>query len=783
MAELVIKLVNGELAGKTMQSITKEVNAAAQALKKAEVGTKAWMDANERLKNAKKLQEDMKKQIDATASASDTLKKAWNQLPGASFFNSIGKSLGSMKQGVGGLVTQFGVLKTAIAATGLGALVVVLGTLISYFTTTQAGIDKVTAVTRPLAAIFERLKGVVQTLGEGVFAKFTQAIDNPKQALIDLGNVLKDQIINRFTAFAKFIPAFSKILDGDLRGGFKDLANAGLQLATGVEDVIGKVTEATETVIEWGKEGIAAGTRIDELTKAIERQEIAMTRRTKQLRAEVKELNFIVEDETATLAEREAAAELAMQKQQELLDMQIQLIDMKAAKMREEQALNDTSREQELELAELEAKRFELSEQIVEMRTTMRNKLNIIRKREADEERKLQQNIEDLTIEAMKEGLEKEIAQINAEIERKKEALTGTSKQILEQELLLEEIRRQRVQEARDEAEKEQREKEKAAREKALADRLTEIDTALTSEQNRLNELWMARAITENEFLLLSSDNLISHEQMKLEAIRAAHGEQSAEYQKAYANFLSIQQAAAKQSIEITKKLNEEQMQAAVGGLQVFGNVFGGMASLYEQGTKQWKSMATAQAIISAIQGSINAYTSTAAIPIVGPALAPLAAAAALAAGYNAVQQIEQTEVKSAVTPDTEKKKMALGGLLAGPSHARGGIIIEAEGGEFIFSKKATSAIGAANLAMMNDFYTRKFANGGPVNPFPDRPPVARSGATAALTAPQNERPAWVDELIAAQDRRMDRIKVINVVTDTEDGIRTVNQIRDDASV
>src|SRR5690606_16151977 len=123
---------------------------------------------------------------------------------------------------------------------------------------------------------------------------------------------------------------------------------------------------------------------------------------------DIKELNFIVEDETASLAEREAAAELAMQKQEELLQLQIDLIDKKTAKMREEQALNDTSREQELELAELEAKRFELSEQIVEQRTTMRNKLNVIRKREADEEKKLQENIEALRLEAMQEGLDKE---------------------------------------------------------------------------------------------------------------------------------------------------------------------------------------------------------------------------------------------------------------------------------------------------------------------------------------------------------------------------------------
>ncbi len=54
---------------------------------------------------------------------------------------------------------------------------------------------------------------------------------------------------------------------------------------------------------------------------------------------------------------------------------------------------------------------------------------------------------------------------------------------------------------------------------------------------------------------------------------------------------------------------------------------------------------------------------------------------------------------------------------------------------------------------------------------------------SSAASTTVNEKPTWVDELIAAQDRRMDRVKVINVVTETEAGIKTVNKIRADADV
>jgi hypothetical protein len=124
------------------------------------------------------------------------------------------------------------------------------------------------------------------------------------------------------------------------------------------------------------------------------------------------------------------------------------------------------------------------------------------------------------------------------------------------------------------------------------------------------------------------------------------------------------------------------------------------------------------------------------------------------------------------------------GGLLRGPRHSQGGIPIEAEGGEFIFSRKATAGIGIDTLNSVNDFYTQRFATGGPINPFPATQTTAASTAQATALNPANDVLARkIDELIAAQDRRMDRIKVQNVVTETEDALKTINTIKDEADV
>jgi hypothetical protein len=385
MAEIVVKLVNGELAGKTAQSINKEVSAAALALKKAEVGTKEWVKANEKLEGAKQLQADLKKQIEGTASASDLLKKSFNKLPGAEFFNKIGESFGMMKSGVGGLISQFGLLKTAIASTGIGLLILALSSLISYFTSTQEGIDKITAVTRPLKAIFEALIGVLQQLGGKVFKQLSEAIQNPMQALKDLGNILLENVINRFKAFALIGPAISKLLKGDLAGGFKDLGNAALQAVTGVENVIDKVAEAGRSLIKVVDGAYDKGKRLDDLQKQIERAEINQIVRSKQLELIISKQKAIVEDLTKSYDERRAAAQKALDSQQELLKNELALLDLRIEKMVLEQSLNDTSREQEKELAELRAKRLEQQAKITEQSIEFAKKLQEIDKAELAE--------------------------------------------------------------------------------------------------------------------------------------------------------------------------------------------------------------------------------------------------------------------------------------------------------------------------------------------------------------------------------------------------------------
>jgi hypothetical protein len=96
--------------------------------------------------------------------------------------------------------------------------------------------------------------------------------------------------------------------------------------------------------------------------------------------------------------------------------------------------------------------------------------------------------------------------------------------------------------------------------------------------------------------------------------------------------------------------------------------------------------------MIDTYASATAAYKAMAGIPIVGPGLAITAAAAAIGAGLANVAAIQATEPPKAET----------GGLLVGKSHNEGGILIEAEGDEYITAKDRVRALGRNLFDFLN---------------------------------------------------------------------------------
>lgn len=357
MAELVIKLVNGELAGKTIQGINKELTAANLALKKAEIGTQDYVNASKKLDEVKKLHGDIKKQQDSVAAGSELLKKAWNQLPGAGFFNQISSSFVTMKAGVGGLVSQFGVLKTAIAATGLGLLVIVLGGLFNWLSKIESITNIVKGAWEGLTASANQLFNAISTLdftnlGENMAKaakegyNLVQVFDEleDKQRELDLTNAQAGKTLDQLLLKSRNVQLSYKerieLLDqADVLEESQSIkrleyarayeeavlreAENSKHLGENEDDVKDKILAAKKAVIDAEREDIALREKIANRRAALEEKEqaqreknkVAIEKENERKRKEAEEREKAIDEEFAQL-EKQHLAELDLKQKQ-----------------------------------------------------------------------------------------------------------------------------------------------------------------------------------------------------------------------------------------------------------------------------------------------------------------------------------------------------------------------------------------------------------------------------------------------------------------------------------
>ena len=157
------------------------------------------------------------------------------------------------------------------------------------------------------------------------------------------------------------------------------------------------------------------------------------------------------------------------------------------------------------------------------------------------------------------------------------------------------------------------------------------------------------------------------------------------------AGYTEVEIERQKQETLNTLRTNH-QLQVASGISKIFGDLASAQDKDTERGFKLWKASAMAQGYVDTFSAAIGAYKSMVGIPVVGPGLAVAAAAAAMAAGIANIARISATKFE----------KKATGGLLTGPSHGQGGILIEAEGDEYVTAKDRVKALGRSLFDFLN---------------------------------------------------------------------------------
>jgi|GEM_PF-1958722 len=664
----------------------------------------------------------------------------------------------------------FKLFKVALASTGIGLLVVALGSLVAYLSTTQKGIDTVSKVLTPLKFVFESLVGVLQDVGEYLF----QAFSNPKKTIEEVYSFVKDKVIRIFEAYGKILEGIATMDLSKIKEGFSDIGNVAKEGFDAAADAVGKVVDRATEAYKRGQE-------VDQMMKQLSKSEAEFIKNQAQLKENLKEQNLIAEDQNKTLAQREEAAKRTIEIAKQINDQQRERLEIEKNILVLQSKNAATSDKEKAEIAQKIAEINEANAQMLEIETTQQNKLNAIRKEAANQ-----------AIAARQKILDDAAAKANLELEIYLQSQDVKAKSLKEELHLAENVRDKKLAiaqkefEATKKTENDKLELQIAQNEakleflentanlsiqyaeaelelfiatnKSKIDSDTVLTEAIIEEENKrleqikenqlkvlegqleTNQLIIDQKRAHNEELSLADleyltkkadiDNeyqqkILDNEKQLKDDAKAREAEDLAiqtavdiaNAESKYEKELIKEQARyAAEVIELKRqkdegaitekqyndlaenaerqhkqKMNDIHFAMFQNKVQLASQTLGSLVTLMGKESKAGKAVATFQATIDTISAAVSAYRAMAGIPLVGPVLGAIAAAAALAAGYANVQKINSAKEPS--IPKAEKGALF---KIGGRSHANGGTKFRGEDGT-VFEAERDELIGVMN--------------------------------------------------------------------------------------
>jgi hypothetical protein len=246
-------------------------------------------------------------QADKTADSINTI---------ANTTKDIGDSAKDSQKGIKGLGTGFKGLGVAIKAAGIGLLLSAMEILRELFDNNQKTVDFFNTTFNTLQVAFSDFVKWIES-NTGTFTDFFKSIfEDPLGAVEDLGNAIKDNIIERFNSLLDTLgfvgEAMKRFFEGDFKGALESVQNAGkemLDVFTGIDGSADKIANAALAVGEYAKETIKQGAAMTEVNKAAEIAEVLAQGLIEKYDLQAEKLRQVRDDERLTIQERIKANE------------------------------------------------------------------------------------------------------------------------------------------------------------------------------------------------------------------------------------------------------------------------------------------------------------------------------------------------------------------------------------------------------------------------------------------------------------------------------------------
>jgi hypothetical protein len=314
---------------KTLSGVSKELAVLRGKIKDAEIGSKDFNTMSARIKELEQVQRDANEQMGrGTTFVGEYSKGIQDAFGKLGLFNnqlvSSVKTFAAMPAKIAATSTATGVLtkglkllKIALVSTGIGAIVVLLGSLISYFMNTQRGADKLKKAIDTLRAGFDVLKDRLSSIGE----------------------------------------AFSMMLSGNFKEGFAAFKNA----FKGIGEEIRNETKA-------------AGDLTAQLQK-LRDEEIAFITVQAKKEQQIERLRLLSKDENLATEERLKLLKQAVAIEQQLSNQEVEFAQRRADIAAQQLDLAESTADEIKEVEELKADAIRAETESLKLQRTLQSEI------------------------------------------------------------------------------------------------------------------------------------------------------------------------------------------------------------------------------------------------------------------------------------------------------------------------------------------------------------------------------------------------------------------------
>lgn len=716
-----------------LSNLISEYDALSEAERKGAKGEELKNKINEVTDSLKGAEEETQRYYRNVGNYKEAIIDAANaNIPFVQQINQMVTSLGGLKNYLAGMKTEMvavsasttgwikvlKLLKVALIGTGIGALVVALGSLVAWFTKTQKGVEAANKIMAALGATIN--------------------------VIIDRASKLGSALVNLFT------------------GNFKQAGADAKAVFSGIGKEI-----ADETKQAW---------KLAEVLNEIDKKEVMLSMSRAANRAEIEKLKKAADDQTLSTQERIKAAEKAAEIEKKDLEIQTELAEARLAntlgftkmtgevrKLMEQIKAGDVTADEvigKLGLSEStieDLKNFrdqfnelqELMEDSYGRQTEQQNTLNSIRQEGADKAKEAKQKeleavraAEDAMLALVKEGRDKQSKEITLQYNRQIEDLrtrlqtetdlTVKARQAINDQIkALEQQKSMELQKLSDEelqkeidnrtklislqleAVKEGSEQEyqlkmqqlASQRDSELADKeLTEqmkqaitdkynkqMDDLVTQHEKDLSEKQQEaiRLRMENEIMQMQQsgaselDILQQQAEQKLELLNSIQQQEGESEQE----FLNRKLQANQEYIDAKKAIADKEVEIEQTKLEAIESVTGGLASAFEALGENNKAFAILSKTLALAEIAINTGKALAAGIAQAQSVPFPANIAAIATTVGTILANIATAINT-----VKSAKFATGGLVTGPGTGTSDSVpAQLSNGESVMTARATS--------------------------------------------------------------------------------------------